>query len=134
MQYFNPDPKKYSNPKLPKEVKKVSDKNKGENGFKKPTGELAVFKEIYVEQKGCCKITGKKIDFHPDCFMHILSKGAYPNFRLYKKNIWFVEDEIHYLYDNSSQEKLLQHYPGAIKIYEQKDVLKIEYYKPKPVV
>lgn len=132
--YFRPDPKKYSAPKLKKSVKKVADKNKGANGFRKPTGELALFREIFVEQNGKCWVTGKPVQFHPDCFMHVLGKKAYPSFKLYKKNIKFVEEEIHFLYDNSSKEKLLQHYPKATKIYDLKEELKTEYYKPKPTI
>ena len=134
MDYFNPQPKKYSQPKMPKTLKKVADKNKGENGLKKPTGELALFKEIYKKLGGKCQLTGNKIEFHPNCFMHILSKGAYPRFRLYDRNVFMVEQDAHFLYDNSDKQTLLEQYPNAEIIYEKKEELKIEYYKPKPTV
>ena len=130
--FFNPDPKKFSQPKLPKGLKKMSDKNMGKNGLKRPTGQLSLFKEIFIAQKGKCMITGEEIPFHPNCFMHLLSKGAYPKFKLYKPNIWLVLEEIHYLYDNSSIEILLDQYPAAKIIYEKKEDLKILYYKKEP--
>lgn len=124
MIYFNPDPKKYSQPKQPKKLKRE----------RKVTGELALFKEIFIERKGVCEITGQKIEFHPISFMHILAKGAYPRFRLKKDNILMVIPDIHELYDNGSKEYLLSVYPEAIIIFEEKELLKIEYYKDKPTI
>ena len=132
MDYFNPQPKPFSNPKLDKPLKKVSEKNKGKGGFPKPTGELALFKAKWKKLRGRCEVTGVKIDFHPNCFAHILSKGAYSKFKLHEPNIIMVQEEIHFLYDNSSEEILLQQYPEAKIIYERKEELKIEYHKPKP--
>jgi len=125
MDFFNPQPKKYSQPKKKKGLKQKE---------RKPTGELALFKEIFLERNGKCQITGRDVIFDPMSFMHILSKGAYPKFRLKKENILLVEPEIHYIYDNSDKETLLFEYPKAKIIYEIKEELKIEYYKPQPTV
>lgn len=125
MTYFNPDPKKYSAPKVPKGLKQKS---------KEPTGELAMFKEIFVERKGICAVTSRPITFHPMSFMHILSKGAYPKFRLVKKNIVMVIPEIHDMYDNGGKEWFLSQYPKAQFIYDLKEELKIEYHKPQPTI
>lgn len=129
MEYFNPQPKKFSQPKLKKPMNKVSEKNKDpKTGFKKPTGELAIFKEIFKERGGKCQVTGKAIDFHPISFMHVLSKGAFPKFRLKKENIVMVLPEIHELYDCASKLHLLSKYPKAEFIYQKKEELKIEYH------
>jgi hypothetical protein len=125
MIYFRPDPKSYSQPKVKKGLTQKE---------RKPTGELAMFKEIYLERGGKCEITGKEIEFHPIHFLHILSKGAYPRFRLKKENIIMAIEDIHLGYDNGSKEYLLSVFPKAIVIYNKKDELRIEYYKKDPTV
>lgn len=117
--YFNPDPKKYSQPK----EKKPLSKNR------KVTGELALFKEIFLKRGGRCEITGVQLIFNPSCFIHVLSKGAYPKFRLKEDNIVLADENVHHLYDCSNKEYLLSVYPKAILLYNKKDELKIEYYK-----
>lgn len=123
--FFRPDPKVYSQPKPKKGLKQKE---------RKPTGELAMFREIFLERNGICQITGQKIEFHPICFGHILSKGAYSKFRLYKKNIIMCIPGIHEIYDNGSKEYLLSIYPKAKMIYDLKDELKIEYYQKEPTI
>ena len=123
--YFFPDPKKYSQPKLKTGLKQKA---------KEPTGELKFFKEIFIERNGLCEITGAKIEFHPISFMHMLSKGAYPKFRLKKENVMMVIPNIHHVYDNGNREYLLHLYPKAKIIYDKKEALKIEYYQQKPTI
>ena len=123
--FFNPQPKTYSQPKLKKGLKQK---------LKEPSGELVLFKQIFQDCKGKSMITGKELEFHPNNFAHILSKGAYPRFRLLKKNIIFCEYEIHDLYDNSSREHLLSVYPKAKLFYELKDELRTEYYKSESTI
>lgn len=118
MSGFYPDPKKYSQPKEKKGLKK---------GKREPTGEGELCKKIYEKRKGICGITKVWIPFHPESFMHVLSKGAYPSFRLEEANILLVQREIHRLYDNSSMEKLLEKFPQAAIIYELKQALKERY-------
>lgn len=117
--FFNPQPKVYSTPKIKKGLR---------NKAKEPTGELALFKKIFLKRKGKCQITGQEVEFHPISFMHVLSKGAYPKYRLREDNIFLVVPEIHELYDNSSKEHLLSVYPKAWIIFDKKEELKIEYY------
>lgn len=114
---FNPQPKTYS----AKKVKPVKSKER------KPTGELELFKRLYEKRKGICAITKEWIPFHVESFMHVLSKGAYPSFRLEEYNILLVQREIHRLFDCSSKEKLLLKYPDAYIIYELRDALKQRY-------
>lgn len=116
--FFNPQPKSYSKPKEKKGLKQKP---------KAPTGELELFKKIYEKRKGLCGITKEWIPFHVESFMHILSKGSAPSFRLEEYNILMVQREIHRLYDNSSKEKLLEKYPKAAIIYEIKEMLKERY-------
>lgn len=101
---------------------------------KGPTGELALFRKLYVKLGGKCQITHEPIAFDPWCFIHILSKGAYPSFRLKEENIFMTIPKIHDLYDNGSKEYLLSLYPKAKILYQKKEELKTEYYKPKPTI
>lgn len=134
-QEFHPYEKKYSQPKKPKPLKKVSDKNKDpKTGMRKPTGELALFRELYIKRGGKCEITGEPIEFHPRNFMHVLNKNRWKEFRLDPRNIFMVIFDIHDCYDNGSKEFLLSKYPNAQKIYDRKEELKIEYAKPKPTI
>lgn len=96
--------------------------------LRKATGEYALFLKIYSERKGLCEVTGEQIPFDIGSMAHILSKGAYPSYRLNPNNLIMVKKEIHDLYDNSSKEKLLAKYPKAIIIYERKDKLRYQYY------
>jgi hypothetical protein len=114
---FNPRLKVYSE----KKVKPVKSQER------KPTGELELFKKIYEQRKGICAITKEWVPFHVESFMHVLSKGAFPSFRLEEYNILLVQREVHRLYDNSSREKLLEKYPSAVIIYDLKDALKQRY-------
>lgn len=123
--YFNPDPKKYAQPKLKTGLKQK---------MKEPTGELKIFKEIFVERGGKCEITGEPIQFSPECFMHVLNKNNFKRFRLYKRNIFMVVFDVHNCYDNGSIEHLLAKYPKAKMIYERKEELIIEFHKPQPTV
>lgn len=95
---------------------------------KKATGELKLFMQIYADRKGKCEITGKQIPFDVNNFAHILSKGAYPSYRLNPENIIHVMPEIHHLYDNSDKESLLNKYPKAVIIYDKKEKLRYEFY------
>lgn len=55
---------------------------------KSPTGERALFVEIWQQRVHLCQVCSKTIA-HPKIhnFAHLLSKKSYPRFRLYKENI-----------------------------------------------
>lgn len=92
-----PKPEKRE-PKAKKPIPKVSDKRQG------GSGELILFKAIWSTRPHRCEVTKKVIkDFDIRCFMHVLSKGAYPAFRLLDKNILLVTPEIHNEYDNGDR-------------------------------
>ena len=112
--YWNADPKPEKTPKKPK-------------GFRKATGELELFKRIYEDRAMKCCITDEHIEFDVNCFMHVLSKGAFPSYRLLEWNILMVKRRVHHLYDNEGRDKLLAEFPKAIVIYELKDFLKSKY-------
>ena len=111
----------------PKPEKKVKDPYKGIKKEYKKTGELELFHKIYEDRGGICCITKEPIDFNVNCFMHVLSKGAFRSYRLLEWNILLVQRRIHHLYDNEGRDKLLAEFPGAIIIYELKDELKKRY-------
>ena len=115
----------HQNPKVKKGLK---------SGKREPTGELVLNKQIYIERGGKCEITGEAIEFHPECFMHVLNKNRWKHLRLERINIFMVIFDIHNLYDNGSKEFLLSKYPKAIKIYERKELLKMEHDKPKETI
>lgn len=96
---------------------------------RKATGELKLFMQIYSERKGICEITGKPLKFEPSIFAHILSKAAFPSYRLNPENIVMCDKRIHDLYDNSDRETLLRHFPEAEIIYKKKDELRSKYYE-----
>lgn len=78
MTYFRPDPKPERTPKKQKVgIKKSYNK----------TGELELFHKIFEKRGGICCITREPLDFHVECFAHILSKGAFPSYRLLEWNI-----------------------------------------------
>lgn len=95
---------------------------------RKPTGEYSLFLKIYAERNATCEVTGAQLKFDVKSFAHILSKGAYPGYRLNPDNIIMVHPNIHDLYDNFDKATLLAKYPEAKVIYDKKDKLKYEYY------
>lgn len=121
--YFIPDPKPQRKIKPKKKLNKK----------RKPTGERKLFDEIYNYNLGLCEITGELVPYSPVCFMHILSKRAYPRYRLNPDNIMLVLPEIHTLYDCGSREYLISLYPNSKKIYEKKDELKSAYYRKETI-
>lgn len=118
---FNPQPKKGMPPKKTKKaIKRTQIKKK----FKKPTGEKALFDEIWEEREHKCQVTGKPIyEFDIRLFSHILSKGAYGTYRLDKRNIWIVTPEIHHIWEFGDRS-----HPMFEKKREVLEQLKQEYY------
>lgn len=94
----------------------------------KRTGELELFKKIWNERPHYCEVTGLYLPkFEPILFSHILSKGAYPKFRLYEPNIMLVHPMIHRLWEFEPREKNLARFPAMKIKYDKKDELKILY-------
>jgi hypothetical protein len=111
---------------------KYNKKTKTKIKTKKKTGELDVFIEIWNERPHFSQVSGKPITvFSVWCFAHILSKGAYPSYRLDKRNIYLVLPEEHVLYDNGDR-GALEDDPAWKELFEIKQMLIEEHYKKKP--
>ncbi len=84
----------------------------------KPTGELILFKAIWDTRPHICFITGEPIyEFNVSCFAHILSKGSFPKFRLFDKNIMLVTKDAHYEYDNG--DRSAPEFAHVMKIHDE---------------
>ena len=114
--YYNADPKPISAPKTKKGLKKKP---------RKATGEKEVFLEIWSERPHISEISGEPLGEEPNVwfFMHILSKKAYPRFRLYKKNIILGTADEHYSYDSGGNKPIEtdKEVEGWNKLFEKKE-------------
>lgn len=112
-----------------KEVLSTFEKCKSsiKKAFRKPTGELEVFKEIWAEtETHHCFVCGVNLPiFAPILFSHILSKGAYGKFRLLPENIVLKCQDCHHQYEfgDTSHKRW-----NTVK--ELKAKLKFKYYNP----
>lgn len=97
------------------------------------TGELALFQAIWNNRPHICSVCKTNLkDFSVWFFSHILSKGAFPKFRLYDKNIVLKCANCHHLWETQPNEKLLHDNPSWEPIIELHDNLVTEYYKKSP--
>lgn len=97
-----------------------SEKNK-----KLVTQELLMFKQIWEERPHFCEVTGKPLGaFDVRLFSHVLTKGAYPKFRLYKKNIVLCLYEKHFEWEFKTRKTLEFSWIETLE-----SSLKTEYYK-----
>lgn len=111
--------KEWKDEKKREEGKKVSTGLKREH---KTTGELALFISIWNTRPHVCVTCDKKLpNFLIMLFSHILSKGAYPKFRLYDKNIELQCQDCHHEWEFGDRCK--QPY-----MQEKSEKLKAEYY------
>lgn len=94
---------------------------------RKPTGELALYAKLYEERGPYSQVSGQWVAFAPIIFSHILSKGAYPAFRLYEKNIVIKTIEEHHQWE--TQRHKLKDKPEWQWIFTLEQELKIEYYE-----
>jgi hypothetical protein len=86
--------------------------------------ELLVFKKIWESRPHYCEVTGKPIYvFDVRCFSHVLTKGAYPKFRLYEKNIVFCLSEKHFEWEFCTRKTLELSWIETLE-----SALKTEYY------
>ena len=96
----------------------------------KPTGEKILFETIWNTRKRVSFVSGASLG--DECnvmFMsHILSKGAYPGFRLYEKNIVLKTTQEHYDWHNMPRAKLLEKDSNWQKVFDLELELKTEYY------
>lgn len=99
---------------------------------KKATGEKDLFIEIWKEEceksyPDCpkCRCCKAPLGFEPKpiFFSHLLSKGAYPSFRLIKRNIWICCPKCHGNWETGNKE-----YPELLEKREEALRLKQLYY------
>jgi hypothetical protein len=102
--------------------------------FRKATGELDLFKEIFIERPHFSEISGRPLgdELNIRFFSHILTKGAYPSYRLDKRNIKLVHPEEHDTWEFGDRAKL-RTLPEWQWVFERADQLKYEYYNPKNI-
>lgn len=87
--------------------------------------ELLMFKQIWEERPHFCEVTGKPLKaFDVRLFSHVLTKGAYPKFRLYKKNIVLCLYEKHFEWEFKTRKTLELSWIETLE-----SALKTEYYK-----
>jgi len=114
----------YSKIKPPKPLKQTKIKQK----MPKATGEGALFLSIWATRPHVCAVTKEPLlEYDVRYFSHILSKKAYPKFRLYSKNIVLKTPDMHRTYEvvpRSELEKDIRWQP----IFKLHDELVQEYY------
>jgi len=97
---------------------------------KKPTGELVFFKALWAFRKHVSFVSGKEIKkFDVNCMSHVLSKGAYPSYRLYDKNLIFLTKEEHHAWHQLGREQLLAQDPNWQKVFDLYEGLKAKYHR-----
>ena len=96
---------------------------------RKPTGELAMFQEIWNERPHESFINKEPIyEFDVNCFAHVIAKaeGRFPKFKLYKKCVVLITRDQHYQWDNGIREDLKELHEWD-KMFELEAELKKEY-------
>lgn len=107
--------------KVSKPIQKTAIKKR----FKKPTGEYAMFIEIWNERPHYSEVSGRYLgdEMNVQYMSHILSKGAYPGFRLNPDNIMLKTAEEHAEWEFGNTD-----HPMWDKVKEKKEQLKYKYY------
>lgn len=95
---FNPQPKPEKKQKPAYSLKK--------SYKKKPTGELVLFQEIWLERKHICEHCGDPIEeFSVSNFDHILTKKQRSDLRLDKTNIRLICFDCHFIRHNGTKDQ-----------------------------
>ena len=95
----------------------------------KSTGELPMFQAIWQVRPHKCWVCGKMIQlFSPMNFHHVLTKAAYPAYRLFDKNIVILCNGCHAHAHEKAQSDLIKNQLWA-KYFDLRDSLKIAYYQ-----
>lgn len=91
---------------------------------RKPSGEREVFLEIWNERPHYCQCCGRWLGTEPKpiFFSHILSKGAFPRFKLKKENIYLEDEQCHRDWETGSRNQ--DKFKTKNELYQQ---LKTEY-------
>lgn len=96
----------------------------------KVTGELALFQSIWATRPHTCSVCDKKLhDFQVGFFSHILTKNAFPRFRLFAENIVIKCLDCHRLYEHKTNNDLIKMSSRWVPIVELHDLLITKYYE-----
>lgn len=110
--------------KKPKALKRILIKS-----HRKPTGELIFFETLWNTRERVSFVSGEVLnEFSVKMFHHVLTKGAYKQFRLYDKNIILLTPEEHWAVHNLGREQLLKDNKNWQAVFDLKEELKIEYH------
>lgn len=116
-----------------KEEKKLADGKKPAKHFSeyskhKPSGELVLFKTLLEVRGAKSQISGESlVGFDVRWFSHLLSKAAYPSFRLLDRNIVLKTVKEHEMWE--TQRHKLKNLHEWQWVFELEQELKQEYYK-----
>lgn len=98
---------------------------------KKPSGQMAIFDEIWNEREHISEIS--RLPLHPKGhpqwhwqFSHVLSKGHYKRFKLLKSNVVLMTPEEHFKVTNNTH--LCKSDPAWAWYFERYEQLKQQYY------
>lgn len=93
---------------------------------RKSSGQAAIFKEIWDERPHVSQISGEYLgeEMNVFFFSHVLSKGAFPAFKLLKENIWLETPSEHIEWENGDRSH--PKFKEKLKEYER---LKRMYYE-----
>jgi len=77
--------------------------------FKAPTGELAMFKELWESQPHVSEFSGDKLWFFDiNNYHHLLHKKPFPRFRLFKPNIIMLTRQEHHQIETVAMSDLIK--------------------------
>ena len=74
--------------------------------------EAELYHQIWQIRPHKCELTGEPLDslfFHEmwfSCFAHVFSKSKHPQWKFLPCNIMLVHPDVHFIYDNGTQEQL----------------------------
>lgn len=95
---------------------------------RKPTGELALFEALLAARGRKSEISGVMLNgFDVRWFSHILTKAAYPKYRLYDKNIVIKTADEHIMWE--TQKHKLKDLPEWDWVFEREQELKQSYHQ-----
>ena len=109
-------------------------KNRTFNKKRKKTGEGELFKELWNKRKRVSFVSGEPLgdEMNVFFFSHILTKGAYPSLRLYKKNIQFMTRKEHVMWDFNKDK--IKNDPKWKHVFKLADEIRKEYIDGKITV
>lgn len=118
------EPKPLKKTPLKKSFKRITKKT--EKQKKVTEDDITFFKEIWAEREHRCQVNKVHLgdEFNVCFFSHILTKGSYPKFRYYKKNLILMSFQAHQEWEFTDRK-----HPKWNPFRDLAEELIIEYYK-----